>query len=423
MPNPALQTDFGYGNPDTGAAAPGDEEEFEIEEEAPPPEVPEPTDIDMMDEPATTGAPEPPGAPAAPPAKSAGPSLVGSAEAAEVPPEGSPMLTAAQERANRAMKLYDPGMGERRAAGPAPVQQKPPAQVAAEERARFEKEVFKQIGGDPFGRNTIAEITEHTKNDLPKLFQQVFRGQVIWEDRNRLDKNQAAFWANEVKAYRAHLKDQIEGEKKSQVEAYKQMMGRFDVHMKTQQAEQAKLQKRAADFAGNAEKKVSTAAKRIDTLAREERSIAGGLSKIMKAGKGENGQPLPEYQEEFNTLKKQLEQNRSEQHQIKMALDPTYKRNYEMKEKEKAQAAAASVENEKKAAEAKGQEERKKLEDVASEPHPKKGPPVQAKMIPGGKGVRVYYKDGSTEDRGPDWKAPGREPVAMDIHGSAFMND
>jgi hypothetical protein len=360
-------------------------------------------------------------APAPPPA--AGPSMVRSAQAAEIPAETDPTMMSAQERANRAMKLYDPGMGDRRAAGPAPVRQKPPAQVAAEDRARFEQEVFKQIGGDPFGRNTMAEITEHTKNDLPQLFQRAFGGQVIWEDRNRLDKNQNAFWQNEVKAYRAHLKNEIEGEKKSQVESYKQMMGRFDVEMKSQQAEQAQLQKRAEAFAGNQEKKVTSAYKRIEDLKKEERTLVGGISRIMKAGKTPGGTELPEYLEEMKTLKKQLEENRQEKEQIRMAVDPTYKRQVMLKREEEAAGAGKRAEKEKVANEAKSVEEKENRKIIASHPHESKGMPVSALAIPGG-GVRVTYKDGSTEDRPPNYKPPEKRQTFRggDVHGQAVFD-
>lgn len=90
---------------------------------------------------------------------------------------------------------------------------------------RFEQNVFSQIeqqfgipGGNPYAWNIAAEDAK-----LPEIFNQFFAGQVVWADRDKLDKDQAAQWQEVIKRWHVHLNDVQE----RATAYYDHMMGKF----------------------------------------------------------------------------------------------------------------------------------------------------------------------------------------------------
>jgi len=117
-----------------------------------------------------------------------------------------------------------------------------PRKVDFSRRGEFENHVFKQLktenmpDGNPFNFNPNATLNKISKQDLPELFGNVFRGEVSWQDRHLLDDDQKKFWMNEVKRYRAHVETGLKSEREAAINSYNQMMNSFDNAAKEQAA-------------------------------------------------------------------------------------------------------------------------------------------------------------------------------------------
>jgi hypothetical protein len=94
-------------------------------------------------------------------------------------------------------------------------------------RDKFSEHVFQTIGGNPFDIDLGEELAK-ADQELPELFEYVFRGQAIWQDRHLLNNQQRAYWEDAVKAYHAHVKEQVESKKQTMTDRYNQMMNMFD---------------------------------------------------------------------------------------------------------------------------------------------------------------------------------------------------
>ncbi len=110
-----------------------------------------------------------------------------------------------------------------------------------EDRTGFEQNVFGQIGGNPFDIDPY-EIVEQANAQLPDIFNQVFQGQVIWSDKDKLDKDQLKFWNAVQKQFHAHVFARAAGTKKMMTEKYNWMMNRFDNDKKTKDANLKRIQ-------------------------------------------------------------------------------------------------------------------------------------------------------------------------------------
>jgi hypothetical protein len=140
-----------------------------------------------------------------------------------------------------------------------------------EDRAGFEQSVFKTLGGNPFEINVAQEVDRASKEDLPGLFDSIFRGRVTWEDRDKLDKQQAAHWANEMKRYRAHLKERISADRQTAITRYNHLMNRFDNEAKEQAAAMKRV-KEKHDLWYKTVKKPMEEARKIKTDLRKEKA-------------------------------------------------------------------------------------------------------------------------------------------------------
>ncbi len=108
-------------------------------------------------------------------------------------------------------------------------------------RTGFENEVFSQIGGNPFDLDPY-EFLEQADASLPDIFNQVFQGQVIWSDRDKLDKDQTKFWNSVVKQFHAHVFDRATSMKQIMTDKYNFMMNRFDNEKKAKDASLKRIQ-------------------------------------------------------------------------------------------------------------------------------------------------------------------------------------
>ncbi len=63
---------------------------------------------------------------------------------------------------------------------------------------------------------------------LPQLFDEVFQGQIWWSDRDKLSKEGAAWWVQEVDRYRARVYKRAVAHKQIMLDKYNWMMNKFD---------------------------------------------------------------------------------------------------------------------------------------------------------------------------------------------------
>ena len=102
-----------------------------------------------------------------------------------------------------------------------------PTDYSIEGRRRFEQQVLGQVGFNPitFDPN---EFLAQSMQDLPALFNHVFRGKVLWADRDKLSKNEMDFWTNTVKQFRADVWQKAQTKQAQGTKLYNFMMNRFD---------------------------------------------------------------------------------------------------------------------------------------------------------------------------------------------------
>jgi|GEM_PF-4083974 len=310
-----------------------------------------------------------------------------------------------------------------------------PGEIKSEEppppdRTRFEQAVFQQIGGDPFVVDVMKEVDDATRQDLPELFRAVFGGNVIWEDRFRLNKKQNAAWQEEVKRYRAHVKEQIEGKVRHQKEAYKELMGRFDLDQKTKEALEKKKAEKDKAWAERTGKIQEKQGKAMEALQKQDNTLRTAEMRIIQdmarmAAEGVGGKPAPAMMEAFITLQNELAQVRQQREQIKMRTDPGYRQakmqqqnmdqlDVSRQDVQPAEAAAPAAEPAGDKATAdnsapgtpdeiaktkKLQVDVDKARALAKKPHPEKGVPVKAQFNKTTGEVKVTFKDGTTEIR------------------------
>ena len=195
-------------------------------------------------------------------------------------------------------------------------------------RSRFEKEIFKEIGGNPFEINVVKQMNDVSARDLPKLFSSVFKGQVVWEDRNKLNKKQADFWQAQVQGYRAHVKEQLESERKTKIEVYNHMMKTFDNDTKEQEAAEKRVKEREKEWA-DLNKSNKTAQKddlkRLTELQKNKREIMKEQAEIIEKGTDlTTGALSPAAEIRFMELGEQLKFVKGEAEQLLMQHYPDY---------------------------------------------------------------------------------------------------
>jgi hypothetical protein len=190
------------------------------------------------------------------------------------------------------------------------------------DRRRFESVVFQNMGGNPFEIDVVLEVDKLTAESLPQLFNQVFKGQAIWEDRGRLSKKQQAFWQDELKRYRAHVKDRVTSDRKTKIDYYNFMMKNFDNESKEHEARIKRQQAQSKGTTADAK----DMRKRMDDLQKTKRDILKRQGEIMQKATQAGASEVPEeFEAEFLELAEQLKFINQEAHNILMKTDQNYR--------------------------------------------------------------------------------------------------
>lgn len=113
-----------------------------------------------------------------------------------------------------------------------------------EGRARFSEIVMKQVGGDPFTMNLNTELEKATSANRENLFNEVFRGQVLYGDRAKMSKKQRDHWQSELNRWRSHVSNDMKAKQKIMEFQYNTAMNEFDARAKRYDAAQKEIQKK-----------------------------------------------------------------------------------------------------------------------------------------------------------------------------------
>lgn len=114
---------------------------------------------------------------------------------------------------------------------------------SADGRKAFEQFVFKQVGGNPHTFDPNEEVNK-SSSYLPTLFNQVFQGQVRYEDRHTMSKKQKDHWEKERNGFRAWVQRDAEATKNKMMQEYQWIMGDFDRRAKEFKAARDALDKK-----------------------------------------------------------------------------------------------------------------------------------------------------------------------------------
>jgi len=115
-----------------------------------------------------------------------------------------------------------------------------PTDYSIEGRRKFENIILNKIGGNPFDIDPYTYV-EQVNEKLPDIFNRVFRGQVVWSDRDKMNKDQSKFWNEVVKGVHAQIFNRVENKKKMMIDQYNFAMNRFDNEAKEKAAALAKV--------------------------------------------------------------------------------------------------------------------------------------------------------------------------------------
>jgi len=105
-------------------------------------------------------------------------------------------------------------------------------------KQEFENRVFEQLGYNPYTLDPYEEV-RNADAKLPDLFNHIFRGEIMWADRHRLDKNQAAYWDAMVKKYHADVFEESKAKREYGIKAHEFMIGKFESVQKEYEAKMA----------------------------------------------------------------------------------------------------------------------------------------------------------------------------------------
>lgn len=114
----------------------------------------------------------------------------------------------------------------------APPGQRPPdgyrvADYSPRGRENFQQRVFDEIGLNPFTFNPMDHVNQSMR-ELPNLFNYVFRGKIMWADRNKLNKKQMGIWQDAVKTFRAAKLKEAQALGTRALKIYNFSMNNFD---------------------------------------------------------------------------------------------------------------------------------------------------------------------------------------------------
>lgn len=103
----------------------------------------------------------------------------------------------------------------------------PPPDFTPAGRKAFEQHVFQRLGGNPFAFNP-SKVVSDSNQFLPDLFNEVFKGKVVWQDRDKLGPQDEAIWKAEQERYRATMQNNAIARNNQQRQLYSAMMTQWD---------------------------------------------------------------------------------------------------------------------------------------------------------------------------------------------------
>ena len=113
-------------------------------------------------------------------------------------------------------------------------------------KAEYERNLFAVIektygipGGNPHTMNIMDMVETISENRLPRLWENYARGQVLWEDRERVKEYDSKSWNNWVKLInkdRGRIKADLQTRKTGAIKFYEHYMGKLDTKVKAAKA-------------------------------------------------------------------------------------------------------------------------------------------------------------------------------------------
>lgn len=98
-----------------------------------------------------------------------------------------------------------------------------------EGRKDFENWIFNQkLGFNPFTMNIPQMVEQIANQHKPQIFAETFGGQVRYQDRHKMTKQQKDHWQKQVNALRAFIEKDLESQKQAGQWTYNQLMKGFD---------------------------------------------------------------------------------------------------------------------------------------------------------------------------------------------------
>lgn len=155
-------------------------------------------------------------------------------------------------------------------------------------RESFEKQVFKQIGGNPFKMTSDTEISRFgTEGGYEDMFNYVFQGELSWRNRRRMTPEQKDFWNKTVLSQHAKIENDTAKKRQNLKVEYDYMMGKFDKRATAVGSARETIAKaetkRQKEYTKALEKRI----KEDKTLKKEERKAATtSLRKLADNTKG-----------------------------------------------------------------------------------------------------------------------------------------
>lgn len=114
---------------------------------------------------------------------------------------------------------------------------------SADGRDQFRRSLINQIGFDPQLIDPEQVLMGTEQKQVPQLFERFFRGQVRWEDRDKLNTNQKKQWESELLNFRAHVTRQAKGMRAQGNAILEQGLDTFDRRAKEFKAAREKIEK------------------------------------------------------------------------------------------------------------------------------------------------------------------------------------
>ena len=119
-------------------------------------------------------------------------------------------------------------------------------------RERYEQGVFREIqnrfripGGNPFKINPTDAVDEAMAKQLPKLFEQVFGGRILFSDASRLEGKALKYWNAAVLAFKAEVFKKAEMALKRAEGYHQYAMSKYDTQRKRVEGKREQERKEA----------------------------------------------------------------------------------------------------------------------------------------------------------------------------------